>query len=424
MDYRLRFREKNATPLARNRHAAPPAPKMLQRPDRRLAERPEEPGSVLLQHEFFEVIVKVDGRAAEAQVYQAMEFGENDDNLVMVKGMYYAPARVVLGCRRLRDNAHTHDADEGSSDADVALREDAPELVQVTNCTAWFDVGALTDGKPMVVHPRDVKERGVFIAGKAQHYVCGSKAMEMAPGLNHAGFVGFHPLGEAGFDITPLARNELVSFPELRLGQEYESVTGMWGGVDDIFARARMALRDGNGVRSGSFEMPWTYAEWRFWNQVSDTKPDDWARSTVSVMDRRFDAAFNYQQLHRDVSRAEVTYKSKQDFRRLQMVSGLFGLVGVSAQTEQGGQNIARFRTGTNLRVCTSDVSFQGAPEKGPGRVLAEAHWKSRGGEHGSFRMRYDKQEGKRHGTLTVRMVWHEITHRDVEGFEDKCLIV
>ena len=107
MDYRLRFREKNATPLARNRHAAPPAPKMLQRPDRRLAERPEEPGSVLLQHEFFEVIVKVDGRAAEAQVYQAMEFGENDDNLVMVKGMYYAPARVVLGYRRLRDNAHT-----------------------------------------------------------------------------------------------------------------------------------------------------------------------------------------------------------------------------------------------------------------------------------------------------------------------------
>ena len=170
--------------------------------------------------------------------------------------------------------------------------------------------------------------------------------------------------------------------------------------------------------------MPWTHAEWRFWNQAPDTKPDDWSRSTVSVMDRRFDAAFNYQQLHRDVSRAEVTYKSKQDFRRLQMVSGLFGLVGVSAQTEQGGQNISRFRTGTNLRVCTSDVSFQGAPEKGPGKVLAEAYWKSRGGEHGSFRMRHDKQEGKRHGTLTVRMVWHEITYRDVEGFEDKYLIV
>jgi hypothetical protein len=211
--------------------------------------------------------------------------------------------------------------------------------------------------------------------------------------------------------------------PEQRLGQEFESVTGTWGGVDDLFARAQMVLRDGNGVRSGSFELPWTHAEWRFWNQMSDTKPDDWSRSTASVMDRRFDAAFNFQQLHRDVRRAEVTYKSKQDFKRLKWCSGLFGFVGVSAQTEQGGQNISRFRTGTNLRVCTSDVSFRGAPEKGPGGVLAEACWKSRGGEHGSFRMRYDKQEGKRHGKLTVRMVWHEITHRDVEGFEDKCLI-
>jgi hypothetical protein len=100
MDYRLRFREKNATPLVRKRHAAPPAPKMLQRPDMRLAERPEEPGSVLLKHEFFfEVIVKEDGRAAEAQVCQAMEFSENDDSLVVVKGMCYAPARVALGHR-------------------------------------------------------------------------------------------------------------------------------------------------------------------------------------------------------------------------------------------------------------------------------------------------------------------------------------
>ena len=125
---------------------------------------------MLLQCEFFEVIVKEDGRAAEAQVYQAMEFSENEDNIVMVKGMYYAPARVVLGYRRLRDNAHTYDADEGSSDADVALRENAPELAQMTNCTAWFDVGALTDGKPMVVHPRDARCEG------ARHSHCGKGA--------------------------------------------------------------------------------------------------------------------------------------------------------------------------------------------------------------------------------------------------------
>jgi hypothetical protein len=179
--------------------------------------------------------------------------------------------------------------------ADVALRENAPELAQITNCTAQLDVGALTDGKPMVVHPRDVKERGICIAGKAQHCACGSKAMETAPAQVQAGFVGFHPQGQAGFDVTPLARNGLVSMPELRLGQEHEPVTGVWGGVDDFFARARVASRDGNGVRSGSFEMPRTCAEWRFWNQVPDAKPEDWSRCTASVMDRRFDAAFNCQ---------------------------------------------------------------------------------------------------------------------------------
>jgi hypothetical protein len=69
----------------------------------------------------------------------------------------------------------------------VALRENTPELLQACNCTAWFEMGAPADGKPVVVHPRDVKERGIFIAGKAQHCVCGSKAMELAPAQGQAG---------------------------------------------------------------------------------------------------------------------------------------------------------------------------------------------------------------------------------------------
>jgi hypothetical protein len=48
------------------------------------------------------------------------------------------------------------------------------------------------------------------------------------------------------------------------------------------------------------------------------------------------------------------------------MVSGIFGLVGVSQQTEQFGDNVSRFRTGTILRVCTSDVCLRDAPEVGP----------------------------------------------------------
>jgi hypothetical protein len=74
---------------------------------------------------------------AEAQVHQAMQFSEKNGAKVVVKGLHCAPARVVLGCRRLRgmcqDNVRTCDAKESSSDADVALRGNAPELAQIRN---------------------------------------------------------------------------------------------------------------------------------------------------------------------------------------------------------------------------------------------------------------------------------------------------
>ena len=52
----------------------------------RVAERTGEPGSMPLMHEFFEVIVKVDGRAEEAQVHQALGFAENGGVIVAQPG--------------------------------------------------------------------------------------------------------------------------------------------------------------------------------------------------------------------------------------------------------------------------------------------------------------------------------------------------
>ena len=376
----------------------------------RVAERTLEPGATLLLHEFFEVNVKDTGRRAETQVYQATEFAVSGPaGVVMVKGVYYAEARKVLGYRTLRGGQHTYDAQESSSDADIMLREGCPELVRISNCVAWFDMAALTDGKPKVVHPEEVKERGATVAGKAQHYICGAQAMELDGG---------------GFSLSPLAREELVSSPEERVGYQWASVTATWATMDDLFERARAVLRDGNGLRSGTFELQWGMAELRFWNQVSDTKEGDWSHTMATRLERRFDASFNYQQLSRDVHRQEITYRSKSDFKRIQFVSGIFGLVAVRADTEQGGDNIMRFKTGTNLRVCTSDVCLEDAPHKGPGAMIPEDYWKLRAGHHGTFRMRYDREKGKRWGKLTVRLVWHEITYNDVEGFEDKYLIV
>jgi hypothetical protein len=87
----------------------------------------------------------------------------------------------------------------------------------------------------------------------------------------------------------------------------------------------------------------------RHYYAVSDTEEADWSSTTQVRMERRFDAAFNYQQLSRDFTRREVTYKSKRDFARLQLASGVFGLVGVSQMTEQGVKE-SRCSTSTYLR--------------------------------------------------------------------------
>ena len=121
------------------------------------------------------------------------------------------------------------------------------ELVRVTNCTAWFNMGALTDGKPRVVHPDDIKERGVSIAGKAQHYVCGSQAHENHRPVGMGG-AGGNRRESTGFAISPLPRAELVSRPENLVGPHWLSVTACWDTMDDMFARARAVLRDGSGI--------------------------------------------------------------------------------------------------------------------------------------------------------------------------------
>jgi hypothetical protein len=79
-----------------------------------------------------------------------------------------------------------------------------------------------------------------------------------------------------------------------------------------------------------------------------------------------------------------------------------------------------RFETGTQLRACTSDAALADAKDG----MLADEHWKSRAGTRGPVRMRFDKAKGSPRGTLKVPCVWHEVTHNDVPGFEDQCLML
>jgi len=373
------------------------------------AERTGEPGTMLLLHEFFEVNVRVSGQGTQSQIYQALEFAVEEDGTMAVRGQYYATANIIRGHRPAPARTHTYDAENAWEDADLALRDDAPELVKVVNCTAWFPMARLTDGKPRVVHPAEIKERGIHIAGKEQHWVCGTAATE----LGHV-----EGLQEAGFHTWPIPRGDVVSRPEDVLGDHWVSVTSEWDNVEAVFRGIRDVLRSGSGMRSGSFDMQFSMATFLFWNQVTDTATGDWRRSAQQVLERRFDAAFNFQQVHRDTTRLEITCRTKRDFNRLQWASGLFGMVAVAKETEQGQEAIHRFETGTQLRVCASGASLADAEDG----MLADEHWASRGGTYGSVKMRFDKAKGIPLGTLKVSCVWHEVTFNDVPGFEDQYL--
>ena len=142
------------------------------------AERPREPGTMLLVGEFFEVNVRVEGAGTQTQIYQALEFEALQDGSIQVRGMYYAAALIVRLHRRAPPRTHTYDAVNAWEDGDLALRDDAKELLKVLNCTGWLLMTALTGGKPRVVHPAEMKERGFYTAGKEQRWVCGAAASE------------------------------------------------------------------------------------------------------------------------------------------------------------------------------------------------------------------------------------------------------
>ena len=171
---------------------------------------------MLLLHEFFEVNVRVPGQGTQSQIYQALEFAVEEDGTMAVRGQYYATANIIRGHRPAPARTHTYDAENAWEDADLALRDDAPELVKVVNCTAWFPMARLTDGKPRVVHPAEIKERGIHTAGKEQHGVCGTAATE----LEHV-----EGIQEAGFHTWPVPRGGVVSRPEGVLGDHWVSVT-------------------------------------------------------------------------------------------------------------------------------------------------------------------------------------------------------
>ena len=91
--------------------------------------------------------------------------------------------------------------------------------------------------------------------------------------------------------------------------------------------------------------------------------------------------------------------------RRLQTVSGLYGMVAVPDKTSLLHPVVGRLRTGATVRVVQ------------PAEVIHKLPWTLEDNKSCGLRMTYDLQRGKSLGTLTVRVCWCTIIFRDEIGF-------
>ena len=93
---------------------------------------------------------------------------------------------------------------------EVELYERNVELI-LTQDVAWYPVSGVTSHRPQVYHPMRLKEREVSVSGNPQTYV-----------VFHEG-----RRTKGGWVLRPLDVEEVVSFPEERLGLEVCSITSV-----------------------------------------------------------------------------------------------------------------------------------------------------------------------------------------------------
>jgi hypothetical protein len=95
-------------------------------------------------------------------------------------------------------------------------------------------------------------------------------------------------------------------------------------------------------------------------------------------------------------------------FRRLQGVSGLYGMVAVPDKTNLLHPVVGRLTTGATVRVVQ------------PAEVLRHLPWTLEDNKSCGLRLTYDLPRGKSLGTLTVRVCWCTIVYRDELGFAEQ----
>lgn len=181
---------------------------------------------LLWLHEFY-VVHEGPRRKPLKYIYQALHFmmgghlpegavenmTEKMRRSIWVLGICHIPADHIRQFSRRKEGYIFHN-ELHDEDAKTALFASCPEVVRVDNCLKWHQMKHVLTEVPRVVHQEDVQSRRVHVAGRANHFVCGVRAVQNKQTWTYI--------------LASLPRSDFCTYPEESLGMELNSPTMMW----------------------------------------------------------------------------------------------------------------------------------------------------------------------------------------------------
>jgi len=219
---------------------------------------------LLWLHEYY-VVHEGTRRKGNNYIYQAVQFAVGEHvpvdevpnmtdsvrRAIWVQGRCHLPAEHVRRFSK-RNKGYIFHSELNDGDGRTALFGICPEVVCVDNWLQWHQMRCVSTEVPRIVHAEDVQTRRVHVAGRANHFVCGVRAVQDVVTQN--------------FALSRLPRSGFSMYPEDRLGMELNSPSMMWEHIDEIFHKLRVCMSSGRqGTTSATFTMPLLCTVYAFW---------------------------------------------------------------------------------------------------------------------------------------------------------------
>ena len=309
-------------------------------------------GLPIMKFEMCGVCVKEDGRRPVYRIMQCLKFAQGSCRELRgvsmserQRGKWWFLGRLFLPkaevCPRLGHRGFTWVTCDNVGEWEIELYERNVELIE-TEETGWYPVDGITSGRPQIWHPMRLKGREISISGNPQSFV-----------VYHRG-----EKRDGKWLLIPLGVEEVVSYPEERLGWERTSLTSLSRScVRRVTAKVREMMGMGSNQRrvQGTVE---GYSR-REWGMYLDMTVDDHAIAGLKWKGRDakrsqfLDGGLNWCGLMGATEEQKVRYQTGGELRLLERADSDYSLSTLPRALTIGNSRVFHVERGHSIRQCT-----------------------------------------------------------------------